>query len=155
MRRTLHEVEQIIHTLDIRSDDPDIVHSQLDQCLVSSSTKLGSADISLSVHQRIYKTLADIKSEVEYVIRIGRGIVEKRQTDESSDLTRQIDQLKATYNNLGAKVGFQSRRKTHYSIVCLRVDIVDQESIGKCRASSEEVPQGILSCARMVRQSRQ
>jgi hypothetical protein len=41
---------------------------------------------------------------VEYVIRTGRGIVDKRQTDETNDLTRQIDQLKAQYNNLGAKV---------------------------------------------------
>jgi len=38
------------------------------------------------------------------VIRTGRGIVEKRQIDETDDLTRQIDQLKAQYNNLGAKV---------------------------------------------------
>jgi dystrophin len=48
--------------------------------------------------------LSDIKSEVEYVIRTGRGIVEKRQSDEPNDLTRQIDQLKGTYNNLGSKV---------------------------------------------------
>ncbi len=54
--------------------------------------------------QKLYKTLSDIKSEVEYVIRVGREIVDKGQTDESNDLTRQIDQLKSTYNNLGAKV---------------------------------------------------
>ena len=41
---------------------------------------------------------------MEYVIRIGRTIVEKGQSDESNELTRQIDQLKASYNNLGAKV---------------------------------------------------
>ena len=41
---------------------------------------------------------------MEYVIRTGRGIVEKRQIDEPDDLTRQIDLLKAQYNNLGTKV---------------------------------------------------
>jgi dystrophin len=53
---------------------------------------------------------------VEYVIRIGRGIVEKRQIDESNDLTRQIDQLKATYNNLGAKVIEQISRNLNNRI---------------------------------------
>ncbi|CAF2858218.1 unnamed protein product [Rotaria sp. Silwood2] len=86
MRQILQDVEQNIYTLEIRSDDPDVVHNQLEHCL------------------KLYKTLSDIKSEVEYVIRIGRGIVEKGQTDESNDVTRQIDQLKAIYNTLGAKV---------------------------------------------------
>ncbi len=53
---------------------------------------------------------------MEYVIRIGRGIVEKRQIDESNDLTRQIDQLKATYNNLGAKVIEQISRNLNNRI---------------------------------------
>ncbi|CAF3539694.1 unnamed protein product [Rotaria sordida] len=86
MRQILHDVEQNMYTLEIRSDDPDVIHNQLEHCL------------------RLYKTLSDIKSDVEYVIRIGRSIVEKGQTDESNELTRQIDQLKTTYNNLGAKV---------------------------------------------------
>jgi hypothetical protein len=42
------------------------------------------------------------------VIRTGRGIVEKRQIDEPNDLTRQIDQLKAQYNTLGAKVNISN-----------------------------------------------
>ena len=36
MRQILNDVEQSIHQLEIRSDDPDIVHSQLENCLVSS-----------------------------------------------------------------------------------------------------------------------
>ncbi|UJR26820.1 hypothetical protein I4U23_008133, partial [Adineta vaga] len=86
VRQVLHDVEQNLHTLEIRSDDADVVHNQLEHCL------------------KFYKILSDIKSEVEYVIRIGRGIVEKGQTDESHELTRQIDQLKTTYNNLGVKI---------------------------------------------------
>ncbi|CAF3672349.1 unnamed protein product [Rotaria sordida] len=86
MRQILNDVEQNIHMLEIHSDDPDIIHNQLETCL------------------KLYKTLSDIKSEVEYVIRTGRGIVEKRQIDEPNDLTRQIDKLKTQYNTLGAKV---------------------------------------------------
>ncbi|CAF1590315.1 unnamed protein product, partial [Adineta ricciae] len=86
VRKVLQDVEQNLHLLDIRSDDADVIHNQLEHCL------------------RFYRILSDVKSEVEYVIRIGRGIVEKGQTDESHDLTRQIDQLKTTYNNLGTKV---------------------------------------------------
>ena len=41
---------------------------------------------------------------MEYVIRAGRTIVDRGQIDQSNDLTRQIDQLKASYNHLGAKV---------------------------------------------------
>ncbi|CAF1402030.1 unnamed protein product [Adineta steineri] len=86
MRQILIEIEHNVHILDVRSDDPDVIHNQLENCL------------------KLYKTLSDIKSEVEYVIRTGRGIVEKKQSDEPHDLTRQIDQLKAQYNNLGSKV---------------------------------------------------
>ncbi|CAF3292012.1 unnamed protein product [Rotaria socialis] len=86
MRQILNDIEQNINVLEIHSDDPDVIHNQLEHCL------------------KLYKTLSDIKSEVEYVIRTGRGIVEKRQIDEPNDLTKQIDKLKAQYNTLGAKV---------------------------------------------------
>jgi hypothetical protein len=35
MRRILNDVEQNTHGLEIRSDDPDVIHSQLETCLVS------------------------------------------------------------------------------------------------------------------------
>ena len=35
MRQILHDVEQSFHTLEIRSDEPDVVHNQLEHCLVS------------------------------------------------------------------------------------------------------------------------
>lgn len=59
--------------------------------------------------------MSDIKSEVEYVIRTGRGIVERRQTAEAHDLNRQIDQLKTTYNNLGDKVETNVERLISFS----------------------------------------
>lgn len=35
MRQILQEVEQHLHSLEIRSDDPDVIHNQLEHCLVS------------------------------------------------------------------------------------------------------------------------
>ena len=35
MRQILLDVEQSLHTLEIRSDDPDVIHNQLEHCLVS------------------------------------------------------------------------------------------------------------------------
>lgn len=86
MRQILNDIEQHVHLLNIHSDDPDVIHNQLENCA------------------KLYKHLSDIKSEVEYVIRTGRSIVEKRQVDEPNGLTKQIDQLKSQYNSLGAKV---------------------------------------------------
>lgn len=34
MRQILHDVEQSLYTLEIRSDEPDVVHNQLEHCLV-------------------------------------------------------------------------------------------------------------------------
>lgn len=92
LRQIIQDVEQKVPLLEIRSDDPDILHDQSEQCL------------------RIYKTLADIKSEVEYVIRTGRSIVVKQQTAESIELNRQLDQLKNTYNNLGDRISAKRKQ---------------------------------------------
>ena len=35
MCQILHDVEKNMHSLDIRSDDPDVIHNQLEHCLVS------------------------------------------------------------------------------------------------------------------------
>jgi hypothetical protein len=35
VRQILNDVEQNIYTLEIRSDEPDIIHNQLEHCLVS------------------------------------------------------------------------------------------------------------------------
>ncbi len=35
MHQILHDIEQNIHILEIRSDDPDVIHNQLENCLVS------------------------------------------------------------------------------------------------------------------------
>lgn len=35
MCQILHDVEQNLHTLEIRSDEPDVIHTQLEYCFVS------------------------------------------------------------------------------------------------------------------------
>jgi hypothetical protein len=35
MRQILHDVEQSLYTLEIRSDEPEVIHTQLEHCLVS------------------------------------------------------------------------------------------------------------------------
>ena len=34
MRQILNEIESNIHILEVRSDDPDVIHSQFEDCLV-------------------------------------------------------------------------------------------------------------------------
>ncbi|PIK47265.1 dystrophin-like protein [Apostichopus japonicus] len=59
----LQNVEDGISVLDIKNSEPEVIQTQLDACM------------------GFYKTLSEIKPEVEYVIKTGRTIVEKRQTD--------------------------------------------------------------------------
>jgi dystrophin len=54
--------------------------------------------------KKIYKTLSEIKSEVEAVLKQGRGIVDKQQVDNTQELTSQLDNLKLKYNDLGSRV---------------------------------------------------
>ena len=48
--------------------------------------------------------MSEAKSEVEYVIKTGRQIVEKKQVDHTDQLSAQIDAVKLLYNELGAQV---------------------------------------------------
>jgi len=48
--------------------------------------------------------MSELKGEVEYVIKTGRGIVEKRQVDFPDRLSKQLDALKQQYNVIGAQV---------------------------------------------------
>jgi hypothetical protein len=40
MRQILHDVEQNLYTLEIRSDDADVIHNQLEHCVVSLTFSL-------------------------------------------------------------------------------------------------------------------
>ncbi len=58
--------------------------------------------------QKFYKTMSEMKGEVEYVIKTGRQVVERKQVDFPDKLSAQVDAIKQQYNDLGASVRFFS-----------------------------------------------
>ena len=48
--------------------------------------------------------MSELKPEVEYVIKTGRHIVEKKQVDFPDKLGKQLDAIKQQYNVIGAQV---------------------------------------------------
>ncbi|XP_075708850.1 dystrophin isoform X1 [Rhinoderma darwinii] len=85
-KRILDEVTVELPILDIKSVEQDAVQTQLDHCM------------------KLYKILSEVKSEVETVIKTGRQIVQKQQTENPKDLDERLTALKLQYNELGAKV---------------------------------------------------
>jgi len=55
--------------------------------------------------QKIYKAMSEIKLEVEYVIKTGRVVVEKKQIDNCEKVSADLDVMKKLYNELGSQVG--------------------------------------------------
>ncbi|XP_028281420.1 dystrophin isoform X2 [Parambassis ranga] len=84
--RVLAGVKNQVAVLDIRSVEQDVVQSQLDQCM------------------KLYKMLSEVKGEVETVIKTGRQIVQKQQTEHPKEMDDRITALKLLYNQLGAQV---------------------------------------------------
>lgn len=48
--------------------------------------------------------MSEIKSEVEFVIKTGRGVVERKQVDSPEELTADLDEMKKLYNDIGSQV---------------------------------------------------
>ena len=48
--------------------------------------------------------MSDLKPEVEYVIKTGRQVVERKQVDFPDKLNQQLDAIKQLYNDIGAQV---------------------------------------------------
>ncbi|XP_051782196.1 dystrophin isoform X2 [Erpetoichthys calabaricus] len=82
----LDDVKAKLPVLEMRSVEQDVVQSQLDQCM------------------KFYKSLSEVKSEVETVIKTGRQIVQKQQTENPKELDDRLTALKLQYNELGAQV---------------------------------------------------
>ncbi|XP_039185591.1 dystrophin isoform X9 [Crotalus tigris] len=85
-KRILDEVKMQVPKLEWRSVEQEAIQSQLDNCM------------------KLYKTLSEVKSEVETVIKTGRQIVQKQQTENPKELDERLTALKLQYNDLGAKV---------------------------------------------------
>ncbi|XP_060232779.1 dystrophin isoform X6 [Meriones unguiculatus] len=82
----LDEVKMHLPALEIKSVEQEVVQSQLSHCV------------------NLYKSLSEVKSEVEMVIKTGRQIVQKKQTENPKELDERVTALKLHYNELGAKV---------------------------------------------------
>ncbi|XP_066471431.1 utrophin isoform X3 [Tiliqua scincoides] len=85
-KRVLDSVKAELHVLDVKDTDPDVIQSHFDKCM------------------KLYKTLSEVKLEVETVIKTGRQIVQKQQTDNPKSMDEQLTALKFLYNDLGAQV---------------------------------------------------
>ncbi|XP_067848891.1 dystrophin isoform X9 [Heptranchias perlo] len=85
-KRLLDEVKADLHILEMSSVEPEFVQSQLDHCM------------------KLYKGLSEVKSDVETVIKTGRQIVQKQQTENPKELDERLTALKLQYNDLGAQV---------------------------------------------------
>ncbi|XP_055363081.1 dystrophin isoform X4 [Betta splendens] len=84
--RALAGVKGQVGLLDIGSVEHDVVQSQLEQCV------------------KLYKVLSEVKGEVETVIKTGRQVVQKQQTEQPKELDDRVTALKLLYNQLGAQV---------------------------------------------------
>ncbi|XP_074076386.1 dystrophin isoform X6 [Macrotis lagotis] len=85
-KRVLDEVKIQFPILEMKSIEQEVLQSQLDHCM------------------KLYKSLSEVKSEVENVIKTGRQIVQKQQTENPKELDERLTALKLHYNELGAKV---------------------------------------------------
>lgn len=82
----LRNIERASCVLDVASAGPSNVHDQYKHCL------------------KLYRTLSEVKCEIETVIKSGRKICEDRTTKQPKKLNLSIDALKHLYNALGEHV---------------------------------------------------
>ncbi|XP_061169275.1 dystrophin-like isoform X1 [Saccostrea echinata] len=86
VKRELDSIGDQIHLVEVGSEDPGLLQEKLDICV------------------KFYRTMSELKSEVEHVIKTGRQIVEKQQVEFPDKLNKQMDALKQQYNDLGGQV---------------------------------------------------
>ncbi|XP_049613871.1 utrophin isoform X7 [Syngnathus scovelli] len=85
-KRVLDGAKAELHVLDVRNLEPEKIQPHLNGCM------------------KLYKLLSEVKLEVETVIKTGRQIVQKQQTENPKAMDEQLTALKLLYNDLGAQV---------------------------------------------------
>uniref|UniRef100_A0A672PMT5 Utrophin n=1 Tax=Sinocyclocheilus grahami TaxID=75366 RepID=A0A672PMT5_SINGR len=85
-KRTLENAKAELHVLDLKDTQPEEIQTHLNGCM------------------KLYKILSEVKLEVETVIKTGRQIVQKQQTENPKEMDEQLTALKLLYNELGAQV---------------------------------------------------
>ncbi|XP_051469473.1 utrophin isoform X4 [Apus apus] len=129
-KRVLDGVKAELHVLDVKDTDPDVIQAHLDKCM------------------KLYKTLSEVKLEVETVIKTGRQIVQKQQTDNPKGMDEQLTALKFLYNDLGAQVtegkqdlerASQLARKMRKEVACLSEWLATTEAELVQKSTSESL----------------
>ncbi|XP_026097283.1 dystrophin isoform X2 [Carassius auratus] len=85
-KRILDNAKAELHILDLNDTQPEEIQTHLNGCM------------------KLYKILSEVKLEVETVIKTGRQIVQKQQTENPKGMDEQLTALKLLYNELGAQV---------------------------------------------------
>ncbi|KAG1936102.1 utrophin [Pimephales promelas] len=85
-KRILDSAKAELHILDLKDTQPEEIQTHLSGCM------------------KLYKILSEVKLEVETVIKTGRQIVQKQQTENPKGMDEQLTALKLLYNELGAQV---------------------------------------------------
>uniref|UniRef100_A0A8B9HDG7 Utrophin n=1 Tax=Astyanax mexicanus TaxID=7994 RepID=A0A8B9HDG7_ASTMX len=85
-KRVLENARAELHVLDLTDTQPEEIQTHLSGCM------------------KLYKMLSEVKLEVETVIKTGRQIVQKQQTENPKSMDEQLTALKLLYNELGAQV---------------------------------------------------
>uniref|UniRef100_A0A8C2DQV8 Utrophin n=1 Tax=Cyprinus carpio TaxID=7962 RepID=A0A8C2DQV8_CYPCA len=85
-KRILENAKAELHILDLKDTQPEEIQTHLNGCM------------------KLYKILSEVKLEVETVIKTGRQIVQKQQTENPKGMDEQLTALKLLYNELGAQV---------------------------------------------------
>uniref|UniRef100_A0A673JK01 Utrophin-like n=1 Tax=Sinocyclocheilus rhinocerous TaxID=307959 RepID=A0A673JK01_9TELE len=85
-KRILENAKAELHVLDLKDTQPEEIQTHLNGCM------------------KLYKILSEVKLEVETVIKTGRQIVQKQQTENPKGMDEQLTALKLLYNELGAQV---------------------------------------------------
>ncbi|XP_053737339.1 dystrophin isoform X2 [Synchiropus splendidus] len=85
-KKVLDGAKSELHILDATEVEPEKIQIHLNGCM------------------KLYKLLSEVKLEVETVIKTGRQIVQKQQTENPKAMDEQLTALKLLYNDLGAQV---------------------------------------------------
>ncbi|ESO83438.1 hypothetical protein LOTGIDRAFT_169302 [Lottia gigantea] len=86
VKREMDNIQDRSYMLEVPNFNPSDITDRHEQCMT------------------FYRTLSELKSEVEYVIKTGRHVVDKKQVDFPDKLNKQLDAIKKQYNDLGAQV---------------------------------------------------
>uniref|UniRef100_A0A4W5P6K1 Utrophin n=1 Tax=Hucho hucho TaxID=62062 RepID=A0A4W5P6K1_9TELE len=133
-KRVLDGAKEELHILDVKEVEPQQIQAHLIGCM------------------KLYKVLSEVKLEVETVIKTGRQIVQKQQTDNPRGMDEQLTALKLLYNDLGAQVteGKQDLEKAlslslrlHKDSAALRDWLTTNQTLLQQKNSSGDMPADI------------